>query len=99
MSAVIDKNPCRRITILGVGVDDVTEGEAVARIAGFVAAGGPHQIVTVNPEFVMEARRNAALIKAEIQRDLEACNGYVERHGSFADLTREHYLQLDEDDR
>src|SRR5215216_6143553 len=50
----------RRITILGVAVDDVTEEEVLDRIAGFIATGGPHQIATVNPEFVMEARRNVA---------------------------------------
>lgn len=49
----------KQINILGVAIDDVTEAEALERIAEFVAAGGPHQVVTVNPEFVMEARHNA----------------------------------------
>jgi len=48
------------ITILGVRVDDVTLPEAVAQIESFIAAQTPRQIVTVNPEFVMEAQRNAA---------------------------------------
>src|SRR6266508_5437124 len=50
----------RRINILGVAVADVTEDEAIARIAGYIAAGGPHHVVTVNPEFVMEARHHDA---------------------------------------
>lgn len=44
--------------ILGVRVDDVTYEEAVARIEGFIAEGGPHAVVTPNPEFVMLARRD-----------------------------------------
>lgn len=50
--------PRRRITILGVAVDDVTEDEALARIVALLEAGGVHQICTVNPEFVIEAGRN-----------------------------------------
>src|SRR5262245_39835154 len=51
--------------ILGVRVDDVTNAEALARVerlieAGTVKGAGPAQVVTVNPEFVMAARRNAA---------------------------------------
>jgi N-acetylglucosaminyldiphosphoundecaprenol N-acetyl-beta-D-mannosaminyltransferase len=42
----------------GVRADDVTWDETLARIEGFIAEGTPHQIVTVNPEFVMAARRD-----------------------------------------
>jgi N-acetylglucosaminyldiphosphoundecaprenol N-acetyl-beta-D-mannosaminyltransferase len=56
--------------ILGVRVDALTYADLLARIAAFIAAGSPHQIATVNPEFVMEARRNpafaAALERAEL---------------------------------
>ncbi len=49
---------------MGVGVDDVTNAEAVAIIARWVeetqAGALPHQVVTTNPEFVMTARRNRA---------------------------------------
>ncbi len=48
----------RSIRILGVRVDDVTHEEALARIAGFIADGRPHQIATVNVEFIMTARRH-----------------------------------------
>ncbi len=37
------------------------------------------------------ARRQAELHAAEIERDLEAMNAYVDKHGSFADLARAHY--------
>ncbi|MCU0490927.1 MAG: WecB/TagA/CpsF family glycosyltransferase [Chloroflexaceae bacterium] len=49
-----------RIHILGIAVDDVLPDEAMERLAGWLAQGGPHHVVTVNPEFVMEARRNPA---------------------------------------
>jgi N-acetylglucosaminyldiphosphoundecaprenol N-acetyl-beta-D-mannosaminyltransferase len=49
----------RRADILGVRVDDVTMAEALALVEAFIADGGPHQITTVNPEFVVAAQRNA----------------------------------------
>jgi N-acetylglucosaminyldiphosphoundecaprenol N-acetyl-beta-D-mannosaminyltransferase len=66
----------RRITILGVAVDDVTEGEALACIADFIATGGPHQVVTVNPEFVIEARRNPAFRAVLAAADLATPDGF-----------------------
>ncbi len=47
------------VRILGVRVDDVTTAETLAWVETFVAEGVPRQIVTVNPEFIMEAQRNA----------------------------------------
>jgi len=44
--------------ILGVRVDDINFEETIAIIRGFILAGSPHQIVTVNPEFVMAAQAN-----------------------------------------
>ena len=49
----------RVVDILGVCIDDVTMDETLARIVAFIAQGTPHQITTVNPEFVVEAQRNA----------------------------------------
>jgi post-segregation antitoxin (ccd killing protein) len=37
------------------------------------------------------ARHKAELIKAEIRQDLEAIDAYTAKHGSFADLVRDHY--------
>jgi N-acetylglucosaminyldiphosphoundecaprenol N-acetyl-beta-D-mannosaminyltransferase len=65
----------RRISILGVAVDDLTEDEALARVADFIAAGGPHHVVTVNPEFVMEARRNPAFRATLAAADLATPDG------------------------
>jgi N-acetylglucosaminyldiphosphoundecaprenol N-acetyl-beta-D-mannosaminyltransferase len=66
----------RRVPILGVAVDDVTETEAIAQIAAFVAAGGPHHVVTVNPEFVMEARHNPAFRRVLAAADLATPDGF-----------------------
>jgi N-acetylglucosaminyldiphosphoundecaprenol N-acetyl-beta-D-mannosaminyltransferase len=46
------------IVILGVRVDDVTCEETLAQFEEFIAARTPHQVVTVNPEFIMAAQRD-----------------------------------------
>jgi N-acetylglucosaminyldiphosphoundecaprenol N-acetyl-beta-D-mannosaminyltransferase len=55
------------IDILGVRVDDVTYDEAVSAIERFVLDGGPHSVVTPNPEIVMLARRDP-VFRAVINR-------------------------------
>ncbi|MGC8959638.1 MAG: WecB/TagA/CpsF family glycosyltransferase [Chloroflexia bacterium] len=65
----------QRIPILGVGIHDVTEEEAVAWVERFIQEGGPHQVATVNPEFVMEARRNAAFRQVLAEADLAVPDG------------------------
>ena len=37
------------------------------------------------------ARREAERLKAEIRQDLEAVNSYMAKHGSFAEMVRQHY--------
>src|SRR5262249_34546224 len=66
----------RRIRILGVAVDDLVEAEAIERIAGFIGQGGPHHVVTVNPEFVMEARHNPAFRRMLAAADLATPDGF-----------------------
>ena len=43
-------------TILGVRVDNVNYDQALYLIEGFVVSGTPHQVVTVNPEFIVAAQ-------------------------------------------
>ena len=50
--------------------------------------------VTVEPEEL--ARRHAERIEAEIRADLEASNACTAKHGSFAEMVREHYSRDDE---
>lgn len=45
-----------QVHILGIRVDDVTYDEALARMEEFIADGRPHQVTTVNPEFIMTAQ-------------------------------------------
>src|SRR5436309_13266673 len=66
----------RRIRILGVAVDNVVEAEAIEHIVGFVAEDRPHQVVTVNPEFVMEARHNSAFRRVLAAADLATPDGF-----------------------
>ncbi len=65
----------RAVSILGVAVHDVTMDEAVAIIGDFAASGSFHHVVTVNPEFVMEARRNAAFAAVLDTADLAVPDG------------------------
>ncbi|MDZ4717170.1 MAG: WecB/TagA/CpsF family glycosyltransferase [Roseiflexaceae bacterium] len=64
------------LTILNVRIDDVTEDEAITQIAAFVEAGGPHQVVTINPEFVIEASRNPAFAQVLAAADLATPDGF-----------------------
>ena len=45
-------------TILNVKVHALTGTHTLALIEAFIASGQPHQLVTVNPEFVVEAQHN-----------------------------------------
>jgi N-acetylglucosaminyldiphosphoundecaprenol N-acetyl-beta-D-mannosaminyltransferase len=47
------------LPILGIPVHDVTTEETLALIDEFVHKQTPHQICTVNPEFIMTAQRDA----------------------------------------
>ncbi len=44
------------VRILGVRVDNVTTETALEQVQAFLLEGGPHQIATVNPEFVVLAQ-------------------------------------------
>ncbi|MBM3188065.1 MAG: WecB/TagA/CpsF family glycosyltransferase [Chloroflexi bacterium] len=65
----------RSVDILGVRVDNVTMAEALATLERFVAEGRPHQVVTVNPEFVMRAQRDSAFRVVLNEADLAIPDG------------------------
>lgn len=50
----------RSVRILGVPVHAVTRRQALQVFEGFIASGTPHQVVTVNPEFLVQARSDPA---------------------------------------
>ncbi|MEA3407604.1 MAG: WecB/TagA/CpsF family glycosyltransferase [Chloroflexota bacterium] len=64
------------VDILGVRVDNVTTSETLEIIQGYVEEGTPHQIVTVNPEFVMQAQRNTAFHRVLDEADLALPDGH-----------------------
>ena len=64
-----------RVEILGTKVDPTTYGEALARIQSFVQRGGVHQVVTVNPEFVMRARWDEPFHQVLNDADLALADG------------------------
>jgi post-segregation antitoxin (ccd killing protein) len=43
------------------------------------------------------ARRKAERLREEIKQDLQALDTYEAKHGSFADMVREHYQAGDHD--
>ena len=43
------------------------------------------------------AQRLAEQVRAEIRRDIGALDAFVEAHGSFAEMVREHYATADGD--
>lgn len=64
-----------RVNVLGIPIDSLTEDEAVARIQDLVEGGGSHQVVTVNPEFVMAARENSRFRKTLSEASLSLADG------------------------
>jgi N-acetylglucosaminyldiphosphoundecaprenol N-acetyl-beta-D-mannosaminyltransferase len=73
MAASVGPLP-RSLDILGVRVDDVTEEEAVALCARFIAEGG-RSVVTPNPEIVLAARHDRGLRHALARADLAIPDG------------------------
>ncbi len=67
--------PPRRSEVLGVRVDDLSWPEALDRIDTMRSAGGPHQVVTPNPELVLAARRDHDFRAAIEAADLVTCDG------------------------
>ncbi len=69
-----------QIHILGIRIDNVTQAEALTHAAALIERGSAHgcghQVVTVNPEFVMEAQRNAAFREVLCAADLATPDGF-----------------------
>ncbi len=60
----------KRVRILGIPVHAATEEEALEWVTQTVRDGTPRQIVTVNPEFVMHARRDRSFAEVLERADL-----------------------------
>lgn len=64
-----------RTEILGIHVDNVTYEQALARMEAFVVDGRPHLVVTVNPEFIITARKDALFARILNGADLALPDG------------------------
>lgn len=64
-----------RVDVLGVGFDNVTMDEAVARGMELVCGAGTHYVVTPNPEIVEVCRENPAARDAVNRADLVLPDG------------------------
>ncbi len=72
---MFDMTKPANITILDVRVHDVTMAEALNLIEQFIHDGEPHQICTVNPEFIMAAQQDADFMHVLNQAALNVPDG------------------------
>jgi N-acetylglucosaminyldiphosphoundecaprenol N-acetyl-beta-D-mannosaminyltransferase len=63
------------VKVLGVRVDCLDMGAALARIEELVDAGGHHIVATVNPEFIMRAQREHEFARVLESADLCLADG------------------------
>lgn len=63
------------ITVLGIRIDDVIMSEALARADDFMQEPRVHQIVTVNPEFVVAAQEDPDFAQTLQESDLNLPDG------------------------
>src|SRR3989338_2755894 len=63
------------VDFAGVKVDNVTLKEALEKVNSFIASGGPHLIVTPNPEMIVAAQDDAELKSILNSADLRVPDG------------------------
>lgn len=64
-----------KISILGVNFDNITNTQALEKLEEFVESDGFHYIVTPNPEFLLEARRDKHFKEILNNADLSIADG------------------------
>jgi len=64
-----------RVNIAGIGVDNLSEGEALDRVRLLIQAGGPHYAAVVNAAKVSLARRDGELTRVLKSADLVTADG------------------------
>lgn len=67
--------PIPTVTILNVTIHAVTMAQTLALIETFIATGRPHQLTTVNPEFVVAAQTDEVFRQIINQADLALPDG------------------------
>lgn len=76
--------------ILGVTIDNLTKKQILNKVEHFLAENKFHQIVTINPEFILEAQKNKEFQNILNNADLRVADGIGIR---FALLVRAIWLQ------
>jgi len=64
-----------RVSLGPIHVDKINHAGAVERIAAFMQSGEPHQVVTVNLDFISIANRDAAFRETINEADLAVADG------------------------
>ncbi len=64
-----------RKTVLDIPIDWISYEEAIRKIAQFVLTDKPHQITTINPEFIVESQKNSEFKKVLQNSDLSLADG------------------------
>lgn len=64
------------INILGVKIDNIDLKESLKKIDDFLNSGNQHYIVTVNPEFIVEAQKNEKFKEILNGSSLSICDGF-----------------------
>ncbi len=62
--------------ILGVPIETLSRQEILARVSMFLDESKFHQIVTVNPEFLLEAEKNQGFRQVLLEADLRIADGF-----------------------
>ncbi len=65
-----------KLNILGVTIDNVSKSETLKRVQSFVDSDNSHYIVTINPEFVIAARRDDEFRHILNHADLSVADGF-----------------------
>ncbi len=64
-----------KISILGIKIDKIDFKKTILVISEFIKSKRPHQIVTVNPEFVMQAKKDKEFKNVLNHADLSLADG------------------------
>ena len=64
-----------KVSVLGIKIDRCDFNQSIQTIDNFVKSKKPHNIVTINPEFIMTARADKEFKEALNNADLAVCDG------------------------
>lgn len=78
------------ITILGVPIHNLTYKEAFTHIEKMIRINNPHQIVTVNPEFLVIAKKDRHFREVLLNADLALADGVGLQWGAI--LQKKHFV-------